>query len=559
MKDSFSDESLQAAAECLREGQIDEAIDHLERVPPGGAEGDLATEWLAGIYLWNGQYVRARAAISQRSTGPLTDALRTKMVQTYMLEDMPGRAAEILPSQDRTKRDLERCMTVACYHASVGNYYYALGWLLHISHDDLGPERWLLDPYFQKVWQHFATNDPPPELLRGLSMLDAAAGFASIPAKIDRPLELGIFSRRDISPKYRPIFELDIPRGVARVNPDSCLRHPALFAEFLAWSTSRIEENLSLISRVSGAAHGRSVDLEMAKKYVASGRYDKARAAVMAAAVRSPRSIEEALEAPGLLPIAGAIRDLQRCRDARPDGLDELMAVEKLCEDGEPERALAILDGLRSASGEATLLTLKGAITQYFARNYEQALGLANTVVDGWPDDPVAWFIAADCLRHTARLEDAADMLLCAPANILLVARARELAIFLKGFGHVIPLFELLDWWRPLTDDLAAGAPDAFYAVGELAGPNSLEPAKYFIGSFPSQAVAVHECREFLRQCLQNIFAEGMDRDELLLWAERLSLGAHTIPASPFCPRADIRDAAAQIVRKSNQLNQPIP
>jgi hypothetical protein len=45
----------------------------------------------------------------------------------------------------------------------------------------------------------------------------------------------------------------------------------------------------------------------------------------------------------------------------------------------------------------------------YYARNYEQALGLANTVVDRWPDDPVAWFVAADSLRCMARLDDAAS------------------------------------------------------------------------------------------------------------------------------------------------------
>jgi tetratricopeptide (TPR) repeat protein len=561
MKEIYSSEDLQAAAAYLREGNLTDAIERLERVLPDGPEGALATQWLAGIYLWNGQYATARAAISQRTTGPLTDALRTKMVQAYMLEDMPGKAHEILPSQDQSKKDPERCLTLACYNASVGNYYYALGWLLHISHDEIGPERWLLDPYLQKLWQHFATNDPPAELLRALALLDEAAGFATLPAKIDRSMEFGIFSRRDLSPKYCPIFELDIPRGVARINPGSCLRHPALFAEFMAWSSSRIEDNLSLISKVVGGARGRSRELEFAKRYAAAGRYDKARSAVLLATEKNPGAIEEALAVPSLLPIAGAIRDLRQCRDTRPGALDELMAVEKLYNAGEPERALAIIDDLRSTIGEVTLLTLKGAIAHYYARNYEQALELANTVVDRWPDDPVAWFVAADSLRYMARLDDAADMMASAPPNIISLAKAKELADALKSFGHELPLFESQDCLQPLTDEQAAGAPDAFYAVGQLVGPGSFEPEKYFLGSFPSQAVAVHKCRQFLRQILHGMHVDGMDRDELILWAERLSLGACTIPASPFCPRADIREAAAQIAGESlsSQANQTTP
>jgi tetratricopeptide (TPR) repeat protein len=558
MKESYSSEDLQAADECLREGKVVDAIEHLERVLPDGPEGALATEWLAGIHLWNGKEVQARAAILQRTTGPLTDALRTKMLQAFMLEDMPVRAYEFLPSLDPSKKDPERCLTIACYHASIGNYYYALSWLLKVSHDEVGPERWLLDPYFQKLWQHFATNDPPAELLRGLALLDEAAGFATIPSKIDRPMEFGIFSRRDLSPKYCPIFELDIPRGVARINTASCLRHPVLFAEFMAWSTSRIEANLALISKVTGKARGRSADLEQAKNYAAIGFYDKARAAVLHAAVNNPRAIEEAMEATSLSPIAESIHDLLRCRDIRAEALDELMAVEKLCDAGEPERALAILDGLRAAIGETTLLTLKEAISHYYARNYEQALGLANTVVDRWPDDPVAWFVAADSLRCMAQLDDAADMLASAPPNIISLGKAKELADVLKSVGHELPLFESQDWLRPLTDDLAAGAPDSFHAVGILIAPGSFEPAKFFLGSFPSQAVAIHKCRQFLSQILRGMHLEGMDRDELILWAERQSLGAHTIPASPFCPRADIREEAAQIVAESlsNQTNQ---
>lgn len=143
-------------------------------------------------------------------------------------------------------------------------------------------------------------------------------------------------------------------------------------------------------------------------------------------------------------------------------------------------------------------------------------------MVERWPDDPVAWLIAADSLRCMARREEAADLLLSAPPNIMALAQAKELAEFLKGFGHELPLFESLDCLQPLTDSLAAGAPDAFYAVGVLAGTDPFQPAKYFLGSFPSQAVAIHECRQFLRQTLRDIHVEGMGRDELLLWAERL-------------------------------------
>lgn len=554
---------IRCARECLDAGRLAEACEILERVPPVGEDGTLATEWLAGIYLWNGQDATAKAAIAQRSTGPLPDALLVKMMQACMLEDMPRRAYENLPSQSPSIRDSERCLTAASFHASTGNFYYAFGWLLRISsYDDVAPERWLLDPHLQKLWRYLATDDPPAELLRGLPLLDEAAGFSTIRANIGRPMEFGIFNRRDLSPKYCPIFGLDIPRGVARINPDSCLRHPSLFAEFMAWNSSRIEENLSLITRAMGRKRERSLELETAKNFAAAGCYDKARATVLLAAFNNPHAVENALESQALSPVSGTIRDIQRCRDTRPEALDELMAVEKLCEAGEPERALAIIDDLRCATGEMTLLTLKGAIAHYYARNYEQALDLANTVVERWPCDPVAWFIAADCLRFTARLDEAADMLLSAPPNIVSIGRAKDLADFLKGFGYEIPLFESLDGLQPLTNDMAAGAPDAFYAVGELVGPGSAEkPAKYFLGSFPSQAVAVHECRQFLRQTLWDIHAEGMDRDELLLWAERLSLGAYTIPAAPFCPRADIREAAAKIADESlsNQTNQTTP
>jgi hypothetical protein len=208
---------------------------------------------------------------------------------------------------------------------------------------------------------------------------------------------------------------------------------------------------------------------------------------------------------------------------------------------------LAILDNLRSATGELTLLTLKGAIAHSLAGNHEQAIELANAVTDQWPDDPVAWMIAADSFRKIAQLEDAAGMLLSAPPNIIQLGQARQLASDLRGFGHGIPLFEFLNLLRPLTEDLTTGAPDAFYAIGVLSSTDSLEPAKYFLGSFPSQAAAVYECRQFLRQTLWTIHAEGMDRDELLLWAERLALGAYTIPTSPYCPRADIRDAAQEV------------
>jgi SOS-response transcriptional repressor LexA/thioredoxin-like negative regulator of GroEL len=486
MNNSYSSEDLQAADECLRGGRLEEATDHLERVLPDGPEGALATEWLAGIYLWNGQEVRARAAISQRSRDPLTDTLRTKLVQAFMLEEMPLRAADVLPSQDRSKRDPERCLTVASYHASVGNYYYAIGWLLNIPHDEIGPERWLLDPYFQKLWQHFATNDPPAELLRALSMLDEAAGFATIPAKIDRPMEFGIFNRRDLSPKYCPIFWLDIPRGVARINPESCLRHPALFAEFMAWNSSRIEESLSLIGRVVGRAHGRSLELEIAKKCAAAGSFANARSSVLHAAVKSPHAIEEALAAPGLQPIAGAIRDLRRCRDARPEALDELLAVETLSNADEPERALAIIDDLRSAIGELTLLTLKGAIAHYRVRNYEQALDLANAVVERWPDDPVAWVVAADSLRCMARLEDSADMLLSAPPNITSFSKARELSEFVKSFGHEIPIFESLVRYPQAEECLIMESPPAPQPV-----PNIVRFADLGSGAFTTHLPVV--------------------------------------------------------------------
>jgi hypothetical protein len=180
-------------------------------------------------------------------------------------------------------------------------------------------------------------------------------------------------------------------------------------------------------------------------------------------------------------------------------------------------------------------------------------------VIEQWPDDPVAWAIAANSLRCMARLEDSADLLLSAPPNIIFLPKVRELADFLKGFGHHLPLFESQDWLRPLTEEIAAGEPDMFCAVGVLA-VESLQPAKYYLGSFPSLAAAIHNCRQVLRQILQGIHTEGMDQNELLAWAERFSLSALTIPSSTFCPRADIREESAKMAAApSNQANQTKP
>ncbi len=553
---------MNVARELLEECRLEEAVDILENVPPTCSEGALATEWLAGIFLWTGQPRRARMAIGQRSAAPLPDRLRLKMLQACLAEGDFLKASDFLLSTKGEAVHVERNLAMASYYSSVGNFYHAAGWLQNIDPRELRAERWLMDPWIWRLWHYCAKCDAPPELLRGIGMLSRKFEMETFFERIGNPMEVGILSRQDIVPEYCPLFSPDILAGVARIDPSACLRHPSLAASFMQWSSSLMEQNMEAIRkgvRKSTGTNAQAVWLPNAKTYISAGRFHTARGSVLESADQCPTVLDLAIDDASLGPISDAIRDLQCCRDAYPGALSDLLALEKLSEGKETDRAFEVLGRLSATAGDLTHLQHKRAILHFYDRSYEQAFELANAVADQWPDDPTPFFIAAESLRCMGRFDEAADVLLSAPPNIVFLPQAKPLAASLRKLGHVHPLFESLDWMHPLSEKTAAGRPDAFIAVGIIDGgavANSNDwpaPAKYFLESLPSLAPAEYRCRQFLHEILRALHLAGMDAEELIGWAEKFSLSAHTIPSSAFCPRAVIRQLAREITLSNHQ------
>jgi hypothetical protein len=310
----------------------------------------------------------------------------------------------------------EDAYQMACFSARLGEFEYALHWLLiDFNRSSTYYARSFWDTDLNPFWEWLRNFNPALKDAHRILLTPFKTVVAAVYAQ-GRNLELSIEDLQHLPEAQKNLFRYDHREGAYFPYPLAIERDPAAMDDLMSDMKARYEWIEGCIRNVHQTATTTVLDMQpnYAAEHAARGNHLGARYHILWGTSLRPALIVDFLNHPGLGLMRGFMEELLLANHENP-GFGQRMHEAAECMEQNPDQAWRLMEETPEAQRRTALFKARLASLHNAYEEYEVALPLWEELRRLWPHDVLGYSGAIDALLKLGRREEAAALLASAP------------------------------------------------------------------------------------------------------------------------------------------------